>query len=268
MNDNVTYTITFGDQAENHVGMQKIGKKAEEGLSYDDLVKIQEWFAKKGCQAEIYNLGNKLKEEAPDLYTLKEGAAYILVAWYGLNYILDEKGRTSDDFFKEQEKLEKDAKALMRGRVVNKKARHNLCFNEESQEPDYEHGKGRVVAFKETPLLDYVRQKLPEIVGKKGNDLVAEGNYYYDTKKCGIGYHGDSERRVVIGLRLGSTLPLRYLWFYQSKPVTGYFELELGHGDIYFMSDKATGYDWKRKVIPTLRHAAGCESYITYKGKK
>ena len=34
------------------------------------------------------------------------------------------------------------------------------------------------------------------------------------------------------------------------------------------MSEKATGNDWKTKVIPTLRHAAGCKKFITISGKK
>lgn len=32
-----TFTITFGDQAENHKGMQVIGKMAERGFSPKDL---------------------------------------------------------------------------------------------------------------------------------------------------------------------------------------------------------------------------------------
>jgi hypothetical protein len=35
----------------------------------------------------------------------------------------------------------------------------------------------------------------------------------------------------------------------------------LNHGDLYVMSEKAVGQDWKRKVIPTLRHAAGAKKY-------
>ena len=31
------------------------------------------------------------------------------------------------------------------------------------------------------------------------------------------------------------------------------------------MSDKAVGYDWKTRSIPTLRHAAGCKEYIDLK---
>lgn len=29
------------------------------------------------------------------------------------------------------------------------------------------------------------------------------------------------------------------------------------------MSDKAVGFDWKKKNIPTLRHAAGSKKYLT-----
>lgn len=36
-------------------------------------------------------------------------------------------------------------------------------------------------------------------------------------------------------------------------------------GDIYVMSDKAVGYDWKKKTINTLRHAAGAEKYLLIK---
>jgi hypothetical protein len=39
----------------------------------------------------------------------------------------------------------------------------------------------------------------------------------------------------------------------------------LNHGDIYIMSDKAVGYDWKKRKIPTLRHAAGCKKFFNIK---
>ena len=62
-------------------------------------------------------------------------------------------GNGNNLLFDEQDVLEKDTQAFMYGRVVNKHARHNLCFSEEQQEPNYEEGKGRVYAFNEVPLL-------------------------------------------------------------------------------------------------------------------
>ena len=96
----------------------------------------------------------------------------------------------------------------MYGRVVNKVARHNLCFGASSQEPDYEQGQGRIVSFDDVPLLNHVRNHFVEFLGDKANTLVAEGNYY-DVKKCYISYHSDCERKKVIAIRVGAAFPCR-----------------------------------------------------------
>ena len=170
-------------------------------------------------------------------------------------------GTDPDALKKEHDSLDVDKHAFMYGRVVNKRARFNLCFGDKSQEPDYEAKKGRVVAFPDIPLTNIIRESIPTIFGPKTKGLKAEGNYYYDPKKCGIGFHGDSERMIVIAVRLGPSIPLHYQWFYKNKPVGERIKLNLYHGDMYAMSTKATGNDWKRSSIYTLRHAAGCMKF-------
>jgi hypothetical protein len=261
-----TFTLTYGDQAENHKGMQIIGKMATSGFNLDDLKHAEKWFKahNKKVKTEIIHLNTLLPEdirnENPDIED-----AYLLIVRDGVNVILKEIDKTSDDLFIEQDELPKDTKAFMYGRVVNKKARHNLCFGHESQEPDYEHGKGRIVAFKDVPLLEHIRQKLGDIIGEKGNELVCEGNYYYDAKKCFIGLHGDSERKRVVGVRLGANFPLFYQWYHKSKLVSDRYHTVLGHGDLYIMSEKAVGQDWKRNSRYTLRHAAGTDEALGIK---
>jgi hypothetical protein len=248
---NETYTITFGDQAENHVGMEKIGSLAKEGFTLNELRIAKAWFDTRNVTTNVYDLGGLVTEITDD--------AYLLVAKNGLSTICDPNA-----FFLEQQNLEKDTKAFMYGRVVNKKARHNLCFDDISSLPAYESGKGRVVSFNDTPLLKCVRETLPFIIGDKACSLKAEGNYYYDINKCGIGFHGDAERRLVIGVRTGSTLPLSYRWYINSKPFGPFMDFTLSHGDIYIMSEKAVGTDWKKRKISTLRHAAGCSKFISH----
>ena len=34
---------------------------------------------------------------------------------------------------------------------------------------------------------------------------------------------------------------------------------------MYVISEKATGYDWHLRKIPTLRHATGCEKFLKVK---
>jgi hypothetical protein len=255
------FTITFGDCAENHRGMQQIGEIATRGFKLSELKIVRDWFNEQGAETKIIHLNKALPDEISEI----ANNAYVLIIRKGLEFIDDEI--TADEFYEEQDKLEKDTKAKMYGRVCDKKARYNLCFADEDQEPDYENGKGRIYAFDnpDVPLLNILRNKLGEIFGEKGTNLFAEGNYYYDTTKCGIGFHGDSERKIVIAVRLGKSMPLHYQWFYRNKPVGDRIKLILNHGDIYVMSQKATGNDFKRSIIPTLRHAAGCKKFLTIK---
>lgn len=259
-----TMTLTFGDVAENHAGMQQIGSKASEGFTNDELNIIRNNFEKNGYLVETIDLIPK-----KSIGKLEFESASILLIKNGVDALLP-KGKTATDLHKEQASLEHDTKAFMYGRVVNKRARYNLCFSEKSQKPDYVHKKGRVIAFDDVPLTNHIREHLVSYMGKKTEHMQLEGNYYYDKTKCGIGFHGDTERRLVIGIRLGATLPLHYRWFYKNKDVKGIepFVITPEHGDIYVMSDKATGYDWKSSSKPTLRHAAGCNKFLQVKYKK
>lgn len=252
---NETYTLTFGNRAENHRNMQIIGEKLEKGLSLDDLQSAKNNFENSGCECTLYHLNSLLSNiiEAED--------AYLLVIKNGLSTILGTNG--ADKLYMEQKILKKDTKAFMYGRVVNKKARHNLCFSDFSQEANYEKGKGTIYNFSDLPYLKSVRENLPKFINNKNIiNLQCEGNYYYDLDKTYIGFHGDSEREIVIGVRLGSDFPLHYRWYKNNEIVGEQLTLVLSHGDIYIMSDKAVGRDWKKNSIYTLRHAAGLEKNL------
>lgn len=250
---NSTITITICDQAENHVGMQKLGEFANKGFDLNDLMKIRTWFENKNTECELLDLNYPIEDD--NIYPDDE--AYILIVRNAVSVILED----DNDLMTELTNLNWDKKAFMYGRVVNKNARHNLCFANNNQKPNYAAGRGRIVAFKDVPLLEKLKNTIQEIIGDEFGNLVAEGNYYYDAEKCGIAFHGDSERLIVIGIRLGATIPLVYQWYFNSKPLGEKIRLDLNDGDIYFMSEKATGNDWKKKLIYTLRHAAGSKKY-------
>ena len=198
------------------------------------------------------------------LDSLEEQPAAAVLVWHdGVSEILKEIGKMKDDLFQEQAQLEHDKKAFIYGRVVNKHARWNLCFDDVGHEPEYEEGKGRVVPYSEVPLTKYLKDSLSRYFGPKANDVKCEANYYYDKSKCGIGFHGDSERRKVIGIRLGATMDMHWQWFRDGVVAGDRTILPLNGGDIYIMSEKAVGTDWKSKKIYTLRHATGCEKFTT-----
>ena len=111
--------------------------------------------------------------------------------------------------------------------------------------------------------MKHFKGLLPSVLGEKANGLNAEGNHY-DHSKSGIGFHGDAERKIVVCLSLGKTSTLRYHWRmpgsseHKHKPI----DIELNHGDVYVMSEKATGFDWKSRSLVRVVHGAGHSSYI------
>ena len=149
-------TITFGDCAENNVGMQKLGKMTNvgEGFSYEDLAAAAARFEAAGCHCELVNL---VLAGGVDPATPLPG--YVLVVRAGVNALLNDPG-AADAMRDEQRTFPADTKALFRGEVKNKLARHNLCFADEGQEPDYAAGRGRVVAFSDAPYTAAARKAL------------------------------------------------------------------------------------------------------------
>ena len=249
-----TFTLTFGNRAENHKGMQMIGTELEHGLSLEDLEDAKNYFIKKGAKPVEINLNellNNIDIDKKDKEKIQE--ARVLIIPNGVSYLMD-----PDLLYEEVEATPKDSKAFMYGRVVNKKARHNNCFSDFSQEPDYEQGKGTVIDFKDVPHISKIRSEIPKMIPNNPGvvNLQCEGNYYYNVDNTFIGFHGDTEREIVIALRLGEDFNIYYQWFKNSEPVGKLFYYNLSHGDIYFMSEKAVGKDWKSRSKYTLRHAA------------
>jgi hypothetical protein len=258
-------TLTFGDMAENHVGMEQIGKMVAEGEGFHlpDLQAIQARMEALGATCQLLTLSSG--GHTASLEPLPP--AYVLVIRKGVNVLLSQAGDLKQiNLFEEQETLEYDKKAFMYGRVVDKHARWNLCFDEKSRAPDYAAGKGRIVGYDEVPHMNTLKTQIETVLGAKAVGLKVESNFYYDATKCGIGFHGDSERRKVIGVRIGYySMPMHWQWYHRGAPVGEPIVVPMDAGDMYIMSEKTVGTDWKKKTIPTLRHATGCAKFTTVK---
>ena len=283
-----TLTLTFGEVAESHVGMQKIGKMAEHGFSFQDMISAKQNFEKNGCETLLIHLNNflpseeSIKDNEEKNYlkiakTEEDFQAYVLVIRNGLNCLFKNDIEDFENvllsemlFFDWDTKLYNER----RGIVQNKNARYNLNFDKHSQKSNFEKGMGTTIAFKDTPFLKKLKNKIYEVVGDKAKDLKCEGNKYYNPKNTGIGYHGDTERRKVIGVRLGNKMNMHWMWYYNSKPRGLNVKIILQPGDIYIMSEKTVGTDWRPNIKRnwknkryTLRHAAGAKKYTTETGK-
>lgn len=254
---NTRIALTFGDAGENHTGMEMVGKLGKEGSGFTkkDLLNIKSHLDKLGYNSHFHS------------FTLKSvflGGILIVRNFLGM--------AEQENLFQEQIKLEWDQKYwdTRRKKVLNKHARANILFLEGvEQNPDYENKKGTIIdsnklnyfcKFK-THLIDILTMGLKN---DKAKNIICEGNKYFNLNKCGIGYHGDTERRKVICLSLGGKeYPMNWVWFQKHKPIKAPYEFKLNSGDLYIMSEKAVGNDWKKSNIPTLRHGAGANKYIS-----
>ena len=278
-----TVTLTYGDVVESHVGMQNIGKKSLHGFLLKDIRKAEKYFNERGFKTIVICLNDFLRDNVDDEEEKKhleiakkneDFQAYLMIVPEGLKCLInDEKGKelTTETQFFTWDTQYYDAK---KEKVLNKNARHNLNFSYEKQEADFDEGKGTTIPFEEVPLIYELREKLHDAFGDAAKDLQCEGNLYYGNKDkvstTGIGYHGDTERRKVIGVRLGKSMNIHYQWYYNDRPRSVNISTVLPPGSIYCMSEKTVGTDWRPNIQEgyakkryVLRHAAGAKKYTT-----
>jgi alkylated DNA repair dioxygenase AlkB len=269
------YTITFGDVAENGIGMEQLGQMYGRGLTVQELVDAQAMFDKLGLVTELVDLTQAVTDEDLDHLRSDEGKpkaikkksflpksmteveAALLIVRNGVSAFI--KDDAANLLKEEQQQIAYDTRKLNQyKKEVNSIARHNVCFDDFDQDINLSQGQGTVVDFSHLPLLSKIRNGLKDYIPTLADiELKAEGNYYYNRSQCGIGWHGDKERRIVIAVRLGESMDINYQWWYGHTQAGKRVNVILNHGDIYFMSDKAVGYDTGSPSKLTLRHCAG-----------
>ena len=251
------YAITFGEVAILHVGSKEVGKKRNQGYTVDDLNLLHQNIS----NSEIFYLHDQL----PEKYR-SENQAAVLVIRNAANLFLGTNG--ADKLLKEQKTINYDKKYFdyRRKKTLNKRARYNIVFGKNEVLHSNDYKTFSVKAFQNLPFLNQIKLRLHTFFGNKAKNLNAEGNYYYE-KKSGIGFHGDAERKIVICLSLGDTSILRYAWRLpgSSEHYGIPIDLKISHGDMYIMSEKATGFDWKFRSKVRVVHAAGANKYINKK---
>lgn len=280
---NCAVSLTFANRGENEHGMQIIGGPASQLVTKPMLeaAKLQ-WengndangMASPG-EALLIDLSEKVAGKAC-LQGVggQEGAAVLVLRRFVQHLMGDQAVDEVEHELELQLQQGKiDTMALMRGKVKNKNARHNNCMADFEQEPDQANGRGTVCNLIHYPRIQTLAN-LAAVWMQQDNPLICEQNRYYDVSKCGIGWHGDAEREIVLGARFGKAtknMPMMFQAFYDHSPVGPKVSINLQRGDVYIMTSKAVGTDWKSSSIVTWRHAAGnpvtC-SYVKEKPRK
>ena len=285
------FSLTCAPGGENHAGMEIIGRMPVkgEGFTAQDIEGLGNYFEEeKGVESVAVLDLNALSGvgEIMELKTGDQGRVLLLRNWVQTTF----EPTTVQDIYRELTADAWDAEYLdrnkyrteiidgvetkVRGKRMNKRARTNLCYVAgREQEPDVWQGKGRIVDLKKKIALNQAVDKLKSMIAAgliaidsktKVEINVVEGNRYYNLKNTGIGFHGDTERVVVICISIGcDNYPMRWQWFKDGMPVGAPIDIRLNCGDVYIMSEKAVGSDWKLRSIYTLRHSAGSAKYTS-----
>lgn len=306
--------LTCAPGGENHTGNQFIGKMPTKGSGFTskDLEKIANHISSERKKLFIENLTEKkikniddiddelcidLGVELLDLNKMSrneiitdigdkdesEHATVLIVRNWVKDTesiynecVQDEWDKKYLDPNKYREEIIDGEKVRVRGRVLNKHARSNICYVEDTeQSPDYLNGKGTIIDLCKKKHMMAEINKLKELndVLSENDDKdkfqinVVEGNRYYDLKKTGIGFHGDTERSIVMCLTIGGGggYPMRWQWFKNGFPTGNCIDITLNDGDLYIMSEKSVGMDWKLRSKYTLRHSAGADKFTSLK---
>lgn len=240
--------ITLGEQSENHAGMEMNGDGlADRGYSLDDLRRIKTEFEGMGGVAELTELHEKIDVDVDE--------AGVLFLRNGVEVLLGDGAHKK--MFDELTGFEWDTKFwdTRRQKVLCKRARYNVCFGDKGVVADFENKKGTIIGYDSVPLTKTWKEKMEKLCNEQ-KPLQAEGNYYYTMSKCYIGFHGDGERKRVVACNVGADRVIHWQWYCESQRCGDRIKFDLRGGDVYLMSEKASGWDWKRRKMYTLRHAA------------
>ena len=277
------FSLTCAPGGENHAGMEIIGRMPikGEGFTAPDMEGLHTCFQILDDNSTLMDLNELsgidiIKNQPVD----DQARVIILRDWVEFDATSAIYEELSADVW-DAEYLDKNkyrteiidgVETKLRGRRMNKRARTNLCYvaNRE-QEPAVMEGKGRIVDLTKKKVLFEMVEKLKKQIADglisigsetKVEINVVEGNRYYNLKKTGIGFHGDTERVMVICISIGcNNYPMRWQWFKNGMPLGNQIDIVLNSGDVYIMSEKAVGSDWKKSSLYTLRHAAGADKY-------
>lgn len=266
----VAFAATFCEVGENGPPpMERVGEEVDRGLTADEVRQIHKDLGlPKQCLKEL----GKLCPASKSCKHFTDDAVVLHIP-NGVNVLVGEES-AADALLAELAPLKADKMALMgRGegrKVKHKKARHNSLLYDAPQEADYPNGKGTIHKVGDLACWARLRgaivDRVPALQSILKAPMVVEINKYYDTlgaigDPTGIGWHGDEERKIVVGVRLGATedMPMNWQWFYRHEPVGEKLVVPLKHGDMYIMSAKAVGTDRPKSARYTVRHATGLD---------
>ena len=234
-NIETSITLNFCDNIESN---DNIGEESDYGFSNNDILRVHSQFSE---TSEIYNLKDMLPPSIQDIPDV-----FILIIRNNGNNILDQllqilitSESNSDGIITG---VQWDTEKYKNGQIKQSKEKYKLIFKDLYEEykinSNYQLNKGTIYNYKRIPQLEYIKCFFESILY---GPFVIEGNCYYNKKECYTSMHRDKKRKKVIGLKLGGSSPLNFRWYHGTIRCSETKTIILNHGDIYILSELATG---------------------------
>ena len=244
-------SITAAKSTESFNGCKIQGTMATEGYGPKEFNHAKRWAQENEVEVEEYHLRDLTGVDRDGEFMVLRGAGFKLV---DMDALVTEH----------QEKVFPgcDRKVFMFGELRNRKCRYNGEIGPKYVASDLLQKQGVIFSWDDLPVTkQWLHVGCPKVFGPKAAHLLAEINYYYDILKCGIGFHGDSERPDVLCLVVGGSKIMHFQGFRKAMPEGNRLAVRVHHGDMYVMDINACGHLWGKErgngKVVHYRHAAG-----------
>lgn len=255
---NVSFSIMFEDKIEGYK-TETIGQTSQFGFSNQDLFNLKQSFPD---NTELINLKEMLPpilHEFPDVYIL------VLKNHFGdlsndlLNVCVNPENSSNNEITgicwdKFKVRTNKNCDKLL----VQMKDKYRLIFNDlqdgykKNFQPEYQ--TSTIYNYQRIPSLNQIKQYLDRVFNFNS---VIEGYCYYDINESFTPFHRDRDRRKLLLLRLGKSLPVNFRWYHGTIHCSAIFSLNLNHGDLLIMSDSVNGFGKDGTTKLYLKYSEG-----------
>ena len=202
----------------------------------------------------------------PPIKTLPK--ACILVIKNGIELLMESTDAAK--LYKEQEQVRYDGRFFDKNKVKVRRAHKTMLFATEGRNASDDYTQPSVTAFSEVPLANKIRTSFQTLLGDRAADLNVNGTKYHTSvyekgddgksmkNPSNMGWHGNDNCKIVVGVCLGASASLSFIWRLpgsQKNLTDTRVTIPLTHGDVYVLSEKAIGYDYKSSSLLRCLHS-------------
>lgn len=251
----ISMHLMFCDIANHGHGMQQIGNICDSGFTNEHLL----WMCSNinSDKAVLYNVTSILPKtlyQIPDSYVLVLKGFFTEQANSLYQTMLTPEG-SNGSFITG---VNWDNERIHNGKLVSNRLGNKLLFydlNSAWKYPLSINDKcGTIYNSKLIPTLDLFQKMLQQQVGFLP---VVDATYYYNTKECFTPLHQVKDRKKIVGLGIGATMPLQFRWFHGSISCSDTMTIPIEHGDLYILSQGAAGMHKEKQTKLYLKYGIG-----------